>query len=30
MFNILKKKKQVYNICGGFVVKHGRYCLTAF
>lgn len=30
MFNLLKNKKPVYVIRGGFVVKHGRYCLAAF
>ena len=30
MFNFFKKKKPSYVISGGFVVKHGRYCLVAF
>ena len=30
MLNIFKKKKPVYVIRGGFVVKHGRYCLANF
>jgi len=30
MFNLFKNKKPVYAIRGGFVVKHGRYCLAAF
>ena len=30
MSNLFKKKKPVYNIRGGFVVKCGRYCLAAF
>lgn len=30
MSNLFKKKKPVYAIRSGFVVKHGRYCLAAF
>ena len=30
MLNLFKKKKPVYVIRVGFVVKHGRYCLAAF
>lgn len=30
MFNLFKKKKPSYSIKGGFVLKHGRYCLAAF
>ena len=30
MSNLFKNKKPVYVIRGGFVVKHGRYCLAAF
>lgn len=30
MPNLFKKKKPLYVIRDGFVVKHGRYCLAAF
>ena len=30
MLNLFKKKKPLYVIRGGFVVKHGRYCLADF
>ena len=30
MFNLFKKKKPLYVIRGGFVVKCGRYCLASF
>ena len=30
MFNFFKKKKPVYGIRGGFVVKNSRYCLANF
>ena len=30
MLNFFKKKKPLYVICGGFVVKCGRYCLAVF
>lgn len=29
MFNLFKKKKPVYIIRGGFVLKRGRYCLMS-
>ena len=30
MFNLFKKKKPVYVINNGFVVKNSRYCLANF
>ena len=30
MLYLFKKKSPVYVIRGGFVVKHGRYCLAYF